>query len=287
LATTIEASLLPRPRAELIAYYDAKTAAILERYGPGPRVHYHTGLIDAPVRVDVAARELRQMLIASQERMLAYAAGAWDASKTLSGEVLDVGCGLGGGALFWAQEYGADVTALTCVPCHAELVMRFARMAGVEKRVHAWLGDAVAMPGMNCFDAAVAVDSSGYLERTLWMRQIAKLLRPHGRLFIIDCFLGRKEYQTRFNRHWHTRIGTLDEYLGAAQRAGLSLVSLEEVSALTQPFWSLTIALIQQVMRSSNGRQQARLARSLRMHRFVHEGLGNGGLHYLLMSLRK
>ena len=31
---------------DVIAYFDSKTHSILKRYGPGPRVHYHTGLVD-------------------------------------------------------------------------------------------------------------------------------------------------------------------------------------------------------------------------------------------------
>mgnify|MGYP001145371246 CR=1 FL=1 len=33
-------------RGEVAAYYDNKTEGILSRYGPGPRVHYHTGMVD-------------------------------------------------------------------------------------------------------------------------------------------------------------------------------------------------------------------------------------------------
>ena len=99
----------------LVAHYQRKTRAILERYGPGPRVHYHTGLADEPALPGSSVEGLRQSLVAAQERLLYHAAGIWDAASTLSGDVLDVGCGLGGGAIFWAQEFGAQVTAVTCV----------------------------------------------------------------------------------------------------------------------------------------------------------------------------
>ena len=113
------------------AYFDGKTAGILERYGPGPRVHYHTGLVDDPPAIGATVAALRQELVRGQELMLQEAAAAWDASQSLSGEILDIGCGLGGGSIFWAQEFGAQVTALTCVPSHAEHVARFATQAGV------------------------------------------------------------------------------------------------------------------------------------------------------------
>ena len=86
--------------SDIVGYYDSKTQAILRRYGPGPRVHYHTGLVDEPPRLDLSIEELRLRLVAAQERMLYHAASVWDASSALCGDVLDVGCGLGGGAIF-------------------------------------------------------------------------------------------------------------------------------------------------------------------------------------------
>src|SRR5689334_6011189 len=98
---------------EVVAYYEGKTQAILHRYGPGPRVHYHTGLADDIPGACASSRELRTHLLISQEQMLWYAAELWDAETRLRGKVLDVGCGLGGGAIFWAEEFGAQVTAAT------------------------------------------------------------------------------------------------------------------------------------------------------------------------------
>jgi SAM-dependent methyltransferase len=203
---------------DVIAYFENKTQSILQRYGPGPRVHYHTGLVDDPPPPNASIPALRERLVASQERMLWQAADIWNASAHLSGEVLDVGCGLGGGAIFWAQEFGARVTAVTCVPSHAGWVSQFAAQSGVGSQIEPLVCDACEVPGENRFDAAVAVDSSGYLARKDWLARTASLLRPGGSVFIIDCFLARPTYAELFDSHWHTRIGTIDEYLGAAPR---------------------------------------------------------------------
>lgn len=155
---------------DVVAYYHGKTRFILQRYGPGPRVHYHTGLVDDAAPLDSSPTELRDRLVAAQERMLCHAVNYWNASSTLRGDVLDVGCGLGGGAIFWAQEFGAQVTAVTCVASHVDWVTRFVAQAGVASRVHTLLCDALAVPGENRFDAAVAVDSSCHLSRREWFR---------------------------------------------------------------------------------------------------------------------
>jgi tocopherol O-methyltransferase len=274
----------------IATYYYAKTRSILERYGPGPRVHYHTGLVDdLTTPPDLSAEKLRQRLVAAQERMLYHAANVWDASSTLCGDVLDVGCGLGGGSIFWAQEFGARVTAVTCVASHVDLVERFASLAGVESRVQPVLCDALAVPGESCFDAAVAVDSSCHLIRREWFARLASLLRPGGRVHIADCFLGRPEYEGPFNSHWHTRIGTIAEYLAAARDAGLRLESVQDISRRTEHFWTTTVALMEAEAREKllGPAEIARREASMRAHNLVRQGLVDEGLKYALMSFSK
>ena len=275
---------------DVIAYYESKTRSILERYGPGPRVHYHTGLVDDPGPLDSSStEELRHVLVAAQERMLYHAANLWDASSTLCGDVLDVGCGLGGGAIFWAQEFGARVTAITCVASHVDWVARFAAQAGVASQVHPLLCDALAVPGESCFDAAVAVDSSCHLSRKEWFSRVFSLLRPGGRAFIIDCFLARSEYEEPFNRYWHTRIGTINDYFATAEEAGLRIELVEDISLRTEHFWTTTLALMQAEAREreASHAEAARLELSVRAHNLVRNGLTEGGLRYALMSFSK
>ena len=92
--------------------------------------------------------ELRTQLVEAQERMLHYAIDAWRLDCIPFRDVLDVGCGLGGGAIFWAQNLGSKVTAITIAPSHVKLVQRFAMQAGVESLVEAVLSDASAVPGV-------------------------------------------------------------------------------------------------------------------------------------------
>jgi len=273
----------------LVAFYEAKTDAILRRYGPGPRVHYHTGLLDEPPPSGASAQLLRRRLIDAQERTLRYAAGLWQAQSTLCGDLLDVGCGLGGGSIFWAQEFGANVTAVTIAPSHIELVAEFAERAGVASRVRPLLCDALGVPGESCFDAAIAIDSSSSFPRGPWFRRLARLLRPGGHAFIFDCFLERDEYRGPFDRHWCSQIGTIDEYLAAAREANFVVEGIEDVSSRAVHFWSTTLALMRTEAqeRCVSSAQAADLAESLRIHALVRRGLLEGGLRHALLSFVK
>jgi tocopherol O-methyltransferase len=274
--------------SELIAFYDNKTQAILRRYGPGPRVHYHTGLVGDGSIIESDAERLRELLVQSQEKLLWYGAKIWQ-FETLAGcEVLDVGCGLGGGSLFLAQEFGARVTALTIVPSHAEFVRRFAAEAGVSELVVPMIADASEVQGEIRFDAVLAIDSSSSFPRLQWFRRLAKVLRPKRRVLIADCFLEDHEYEQPFNSHWYAQIGTLKEYIGAAHAAGFREETIKDLSFEAERFWSLSLAQMSAMEGdafASDRFSYARIDASRRTHMLVRDGLASGGLRYLLIAL--
>lgn len=272
-----------------VAYYERKTQEILRRYGPGPRVHYHTGLATAPPAPGASIERLRHELIEAQEETLRYASRLWDAPSQLSGDVLDVGCGLGGGTIFWAQEFGARVTGITIAPSHVDLVEAFARQAGVESQVQVRLCDALKMPGEACFDSAVAIDSAVALPRSPFFRRLARLLRPGGRVFIFDCLLVHPEYAEPFNRHWCSQIGTIEEYVAAAHRAGFTLTKVDDVSQQAVHFWTRTLAIMSIESESGNASagEPTRLQQSLRLHALLRRGLLDGGLRHAFLSFAR
>lgn len=273
---------------ELAAYYESKTRAILRRYGPGPRVHFHAGFVYEPGPL-ATVTGLRSRLRESQERMLKDAADAWQLRSVAFRDVLDVGCGLGGGAIFWAQEFGSHVTAITIAPSHVKLVATFAAKAGVGSLVHPFLCDALEVRGESRFDAIIAIDSSCYLDRRAWLQRVAGLLRNGGHLFIADCFVEQEAYRAPVDRYWCARIGTVEEYMTAARAAGLTLERREEVSRLVANFWATTVALIRLEAQDPNASpaESSKARESLRVHSLMRRGLLEGGFRHMLMSFTK
>ena len=274
--------------AEVVAYYEEKTEAILRRYGPGPRVHFHTGLVPSNQWPDGLTSDhqatLWRAVVSAQERLLERAAALLPRAPL---EVLEVGCGLGGGALFWAMEHGAHVTAISTAPSQIATVTRFAAEAGVSDRVRAEVCDALAVQGR--FDLVTAVESPCYLPRRAWMAHVHGLLRPGGTLLVADCLLGREELRAPFDAYWKTAIGTRAEYLASARDAGFTVVANLDLSLEGARFWTLTRALIEHELAASAGDPKlvARKQASLREHLRLERGLEDGGLEYGLFSFRR
>ena len=278
------------PVEQITAYYnDSKTQSLLDRYGPGPRVHYHSGIVKEPYGLRGSFSKLKGSIHRSQERLMARLAQLWNATSTLSRDVLDIGCGLGGGSLFWAQEFGATVTAVTCVPSHIDWIEEFAKRADVSNQVRPLLSDAVQVPGESCFDAAVAIESSCHMPRRPLFRRLASLLRPGGRIFIEDYFTDKQEISDLFHRHWESPLGSLEEYREAGQEAGLQLESVEDLTETLAPYWSLSTALLNAEIKGKTltPAEKEKQVRSLAVHTKVGRSMWNRDIEALALSFRK
>jgi tocopherol O-methyltransferase len=270
---------MTRPPTAVIAdWYHRKTDFLLDKYGPGPRVHYHTGIAPPDVAPAPTLDGLRRQLVSSQEEMLWRASRAWG-EEHLRGELLDVGCGLGGTALFLAEQFGARVTALSPVARHLDIVARFAEQAGVSKRVTPWLGDAHALDGPPRFDAALSFGATTYFDRFSYFAGLARVVRPGGYVFIEDTFLGRPELAAPFNAYWTSDIGWPGEYEEAATRAGFAEVACQDVSREAAGFWRLSVAYSEKLASERSA--------SIAWQSQIYGAYLDGGLRNLLLSFRR
>ncbi|MER7106174.1 SAM-dependent methyltransferase [Streptomyces sp. NPDC000229] len=225
-------------------YYSRKTADILHKYGPGPRVHFHVGLFapGATPNTTVSQRVLKRRIVESQEAIVAHAARSWGAYATPPGKLLDIGCGVGGGSLYWAQEHGTEVTGITVTGEHVPLIKEFARQAGVAGRVTPVLGDIHDFTIKRAYDAAYANESSGYMDRERLFQVVAKALKPGGWFGIQEHFIRRPEWTDFIDGYYKTRLGTYSEYILAAEKAGFELEQDEDVTDRVAEFWVQSMA---------------------------------------------
>lgn len=224
-------------------YYSRKTADILHKYGPGPRVHFHVGLFDHnPLNTTVSQRVLKRRIVASQEAIVEHAARTWGIHHSPPGHLLDVGCGVGGGSLYWAQEHGARVTGLTVAAEHVQVIRDFAQQAGVAERVTPRFGDIHQLDERGKYDGAYANESSGYMDRERLFQVVAQALKPGGWFGLQEHFICRPEWSEFIDGYYRTRLGTLTEYITAAEAAGFELEQDEDVTDRVAEFWVQSMA---------------------------------------------
>ncbi|MGQ0843576.1 MAG: SAM-dependent methyltransferase [Sporichthyaceae bacterium] len=104
--------------------------------------------------------------------------------------VLDVGCGVGGPALRLARLTGAEVVGISVSRRQVERANAAAAEAGLARRVSFAHADATALDfAPNSFDAVFALESMIHMpDRGQVLAQIARVLRPGGRLVLTDFF---------------------------------------------------------------------------------------------------
>jgi ubiquinone/menaquinone biosynthesis C-methylase UbiE len=118
--------------------------------------------------------------------------------------VLELGCGTGGLTCRMA-EAGAEVIAIDVAPGMLSIAMEAVREAGISEKVHFERMDATQIGGHfpeGCFDLIVSSLMMSELmveERVLILESCAKLIKPDGRLVVLDevvpdSFLNRLIY---------------------------------------------------------------------------------------------
>ncbi|MEU1280072.1 class I SAM-dependent methyltransferase [Streptomyces sp. NPDC005805] len=285
--TTTTESVLPSAVRE---YYQEKTARLLDKYGPGPRVHYHIGYFpDAGMVRAESPEAVRSVIRDAQVELVRRAAAVWDAAATLSGRILDIGCGLGGGALHWAEHHGATVTAVTIAGEHAPVIERHAAEAGVSDRIRVLVGDAAELSFGPGHDGAVAMESMCYMDRAAVFRRVAAALRPGASFCVQDVFLRDPAWKKTFDRYWATDIGTAEEYRRNAGAAGLTMDRNERVTERTSDFWVHSIAWIEAKLAATapNTTEQARLLESLRRHALFYRAWREGAFDIRFLRFTK
>lgn len=293
---TGEASLRGLDAGVVSSYYNDMTAKLLDKYGPGPDIHYHLGYYEdgkAPAHAPEAPpEEIRAGIVAAQRRHLARAAQVWDAGRRFTGTVLDVGCGLGGGSIFWARAFGATVTGVTFAADHPPLISELARRAGCGEKIRVVVSDACEVRADAAYDTVVAIESTCHFPLEPWFGNLARLLGAGGSVCVEDIIPLRPGGAAVFADYFYARPHTIGEYAAAAGAAGFELVDDVDITAQTAPFWQDSIAWTRAKL--SPGRdaglgavERRRLRISLAVHRDLYREWRSGGMRQAFLRFER
>jgi len=156
--------------------------------------------------------------------------------------VIDIGCGVGKPALRLASATGAEVMGVSLNPAEVSQANDRAKAQGLDDRVHFECADAVDLPfPAQSFDAVWALESIVHMDRVSVLKEMARVLKPAGRLVLTDMFHFAPvpaEYLAMMNAalavQQLTPLLLRDEYPGVMLDAGLEVVELIDISDHTK-----------------------------------------------------
>ncbi|AKG42304.1 type 11 methyltransferase [Streptomyces xiamenensis] len=220
----------PTPQA-VGEFYDANNRAITEIYGGSMHYGYWLGPDDTS-DFATAGQRLTDLLIGR------LGAGPGD-------EVLDLGCGTGGPGVRLARATGARVTGVSISAGDVALAGARAEAEGVAGQVRFELADAMELPYRDAsFDAVLAFESIVHLpDRGRALREIARVLRPGGRLVLTDLVERGAQEEDEHKRRavaemlaiWRAAPMTrAEDYPGFARDAGLVIDEIADITEHTK-----------------------------------------------------
>jgi SAM-dependent methyltransferase len=169
--------------------------------------------------------------------------------------VLDAGCGVGGTSLFLAQEYGFEVVGITLSSTQLRRAQRLADLNPASHRPTFLEADylCTGLPDAS-FDGVFGLESVCYAEpKRAFMREAFRLLRPGGRLAVLDGFLGKRTLSAREARDYRRFMhGVALSSLAHPEdfAADLRSVGFEDVSWTDRSRYVMPSALMIEVMTS-------------------------------------
>ena len=109
-------------------------------------------------------------------------------SPTPSGKILDIGCGIGGPALFIATDKGCHVIGIDLKESFVETSNHLSRLVGLEDQVMFNTGNALALPfAENEFDAAYMIHvGMNIADKNQLIGEAARVIKPGGQFVIYD-----------------------------------------------------------------------------------------------------
>jgi SAM-dependent methyltransferase len=155
----------------------------------------------------------RKEALHTVERLIAGALLAERVPNQTARNILDLGCGAGGSALWLAARYPISITGITLSPFQAQTARRIALRHGLGDSCRFQVADFNQLPEIQGITDAYAIESFSHgSDPAAFFTQIGNLLPRGGRLILCDDFVAveekpgsdrRERWLSRFREGWH------------------------------------------------------------------------------------
>lgn len=223
-------------RDSIRRYYDRNTKLFI-RFGRENETYtihralWFQGIADTPHALN-ASNELLRGEIES-----------WRAAHSRQRDlcVLDLGCGVGG-TLFYllARDKTVRGTGITLSAVQAEMARARAQDLHLTQRAGIAQGDFQAIPAAQGFDLVYSIEAFVHATKPEdYVQEVARVLRPGGRLILCDDFrnphktwkASERAWFDAYQTGWHVpQLQSVVQVQNLAERAGLRLVTNRELT---------------------------------------------------------
>lgn len=211
--------------------------------------------------------------------------------------VLDVGCGLGGSALWLARHLGCTVTGITISPVQVQMATNRARAENLGDRVRFLVMDANRLDlAPESFDVVWVIECSEHVDdKAGLLAACARVLAPGGRLALCAWLAADDRTPERDRLIAEVcegmlcpSLSTRSDYTRWMEAAGLHAIEVEDVTVRVQRTWTHCAAIAERpevkgLLKLMDSRTRAFV------HSFgaIHRAYAVGAMVYGMFTARK
>jgi SAM-dependent methyltransferase len=215
--------------------------------------HYSHGSLEAAIRSGLAAagKDLAALVPADLAPVDEFHIGGREATEHLAQSLglvpgtrlLDIGCGIGGAARYFAAEHGAQVAGIDLTEEYVAVAARLAEWVGLSGQVRFVQASALDLPfEAGAFEAATLIHvGMNIADKVALFAEAARVLAPGGRIGVYDIMRtgeGPLAYPVPWAAGETTSfLAPIDAYRGALAAAGLEVVALENRRDYAEAFF--------------------------------------------------